>query len=62
MCFWQSRATVSSAALGKAFPAGQERQVILPLYSGLVRHIWSAGSGIEETWTNWNESSEVPQR
>jgi len=37
--------------------------VILPLYSVLVRHIWSAGSSsglssTTETWARWSESSE----
>ncbi|KAJ7406636.1 rna-directed dna polymerase from mobile element jockey-like [Pitangus sulphuratus] len=43
------------------------REVILPLYSALVRHIWSAmsSSGLlstRETWSFWIRSSGEQQR
>lgn len=53
------------AALGKT--ASRSREGILPLCSGLVRQIWSAGTSASlpstiETWTYWWESSKGPQR
>ena len=43
--------------------ASRLREVILPLYSALMRHIWSAGSSsglpsTRETWAYWKESNE----
>jgi len=42
--------------------ASKLREVILPLYSALVKHTWSAGSSSDlpstkETWTYWKEYS-----
>jgi len=42
--------------------ASRLREEIMPLYSPLVRHIWSAGSdpGLpspRQGWTYWSESS-----
>lgn len=47
--------------------AGRLMDVILPLYSALVRHTWTAGSRSElhhvrETWTHWNKDSGRPWR
>ena len=45
--------------------SSRSREVILPLYRTLVRHIWSARShsGIpskRSIWTYWNKSSKGP--
>lgn len=60
------RMVSSWAALGRSI-ASRLSEVILDLYSALVRHIWSDGSrsglpGTKETGTYWNESSKGLQR
>ena len=47
--------------------ANRSTEVILPLYSALVRHVWNAGSSlglpeVQERFAYWKESNKGPQR
>jgi len=66
-CVLMAKKATSILGCFRQSAASRSREVILLLWSALVRHVWSAVSSAglpstRETWTYRNESGKEPQR